>query len=261
MAGKPKDGNGPAPAPELFVSRKKSIAPWLTGTWILLLLLSLAGLVTAWLRGDVAGLGFSLLFLIFILLFSLFFYIYLRKKRKWYLEVEDERLAEQEGRGAPYRLDVCCACLRPLPAGSAPCFICGRPTCPDCAAGDVEDDSSVVCCPSCFEAGTPCREAMLELDVEFDREKEEIEREWKEAAVRLASGGGSSEEQLRRMRGFDADFGERYRERIIAMEVALEEKKKSFMEMWRAVALAGVEARTRTPAKRPGGGKAPDAEE
>jgi len=243
-ASRSPSGNGAGPEDEAralkpFTSQVRRITFWLSLSGAALAALGAAGLIQAWTSSDQPKLLLSALYSLFILILAAVFFLYLRRRKRWYLEVENERLRERTlEEEAENSESICAICHKYSPAGMASCSMCGRRTCGDCAREDETGDEMVPkpYCPACWSAGEPFRERMLELEIACDERRERLEREWRESAERL-TGGGSGQEAGEKLRRFDAAIGESFREKIVELELAMEKEKEAEMAKWREEAL------------------------
>jgi hypothetical protein len=234
----------------LFLSEMKSITGWMVLFWLVLTALGVAGLIQSCLDRDQSKFALSSLYSLFILALSIGFFFYLRRKRRWYLQVENERLREK---GLPDDADssefICSVCHKYSPSGIISCDMCGRKACPDCLREEEGEDDSLArkYCPVCWDAGEGFRDRMIELEIAFDAKKERLEEEWKEAAVLLVGKGAPTGGELsRKMRGFDATFGEGFREKLVELDMELEREREALAATWREEALSRIQS------KRPG---------
>ncbi len=235
--------------PSIFTTDIKRITFWLSLSGAALAALGAAGLVQAWMARDQPRLAVSVLYSLFILILACAFFLYLRRKRRWYLEVENERLRERAaGEAAGNAEDVCAICHKYSPEDMASCAFCGRRTCGDCLREEDAGDELAPkgFCPVCWEAGEPCRERMLELEIVFDARRERLEKEWREAAERL-TGGETGREAGERLKRFDASIGASFREKILELELELEEEREAQRAKWREEAVKLVRLRRTSP--------------
>jgi len=165
--------------------------------------------------------------------------------------VENERLRDQAlADDADSSEFICSVCHKYSPSGIVACDMCGRRTCPDCLREEEGEDGTLArrYCPVCWDAGESYRDRMIELEISFDARKERLEEEWKESAVRLVGKGAPTGGELsRKMRNFDATFGESFREKLVELDMELERAREELAATWRKEALARVKEKKPGP--------------
>ncbi len=245
MAKSPDEKKSESLASGLFLSEMKNITGWMAVFWLALTGLGVFGLIQSWQERDHPKFVVSSLYFLFILALSVGFFFYLRRKRRWYLEVENERLREKSlADDADSSEFICTVCHKYSPSGIAPCDMCGRRTCPDCLREEESEDGLPArkYCPVCWDAGEAFRDRMIELEIAFDAKKERLEEEWKEAAVRLVGKNAPTGSELsRKMRDFDATFGESFREKLVELDMELEREREELAAKWREEALSRLQ--------------------
>lgn len=247
MAQTPDGKKSESLATGLFLSEMKNITGWMAVFWLALTSLGVVGLVQAWQERNQSKFAVSALYSLFILALSVGFFFYLRRKRRWYLEVENERLGEKAlADDADSSEFICSVCHKYSPSGIVSCDMCGRRTCPDCLREEEDADGSLArkYCPVCWDAGEGYRDRMIELEISFDAKKERLEGEWKDAALRLVGKGAPTGNELsRKMRDFDATFGESFREKLVELDMELERERAELAGNWREKALARIKSK------------------